>query len=162
MTEQKKPRNTDELIEAILKNKREMSPPDGIDFNFDRVLDAERDYWKIRELSYDFINVIIEKAHVKDGLWKRFKLERSLKDLEEQINHVQACPECKKVMVLAFMAINYINMVPRVVTREDYEKAIKYLAEKNNMTEPEFREWMNKISYKVIKEMNEADKSKTD
>lgn len=160
--EQKNPKSTDDLVEAILRNKREMSPPDGVDVNFDRVLDAERDYWSIRGLAYAFVSVIINNAHINDGLWKRFKLERSLKDLEEQINHVQDCPKCKQVMNQAVMAINYINIIPRIVTREDGEKALKYLAEKNNMSEAEFREWINKASDQIIKEMNDTDKSKTD
>lgn len=162
MAEQKDRQGTAELIEAILRNKREMSHPDSIGFNFDRVIDAERDYWHIRELAYTFVSVIINKAHVSDGLWKRFRLERSLKDLEEQINHAQACPKCKQVMNQAVMAINYINMISRVVTMEDGEKALKHLAEKNNMTEDEFRAWMNKTSDKIIKKMNETDEPKTD
>ena len=162
MTGQNGLKSTDELVEAILRNKREMSPPNGVTFNLDMVIDAERDYWHIRELAYGFIRVIINKAHVRDGLWKRFKLERILKDLEEQINHAQSCSMCKQVMIQAFMAIDYISMIPRIVTREDGEKAIKYLAEKNNMTEAEFREWMDKTSDRIIKEMNEDDKTKTD
>lgn len=166
MTEQTGLKSTGELIEAILKNKREMSLPDGVGIALnsmvDRVIGAERDYWHIRELAYAFVSVIINKAHVADGLWKRSKLVRSLKNLEEEINHAQACPKCKKVMNQAVMAIGYINIIPRIVTREDGEKALKHLAEKNNMTEAEFREWMNKTSDKIIREMNEADKPKTD
>ena len=162
MTEQKGRKSTDELIEAILRNKREMSPPGGVDFNFDRVIDAGKDYWHIRGLAYEFISVIINKAHVDEGLWTRFKLVRSLNDLEKKINHTQTCPKCKQIMNWAVMAINYINIIPRIVTREDGEKAIKYLAEKNNMTEAEFRKWMNETSNRILKEMKEADKPKTD
>lgn len=166
MAEQDGHKSTDELIEAILRNKREMSLPDGVDFNFDRVMDAERDYWHIRKLSWAFVRVILDTAHAGDGLWKRFKLARSLKNMEEEMGHVQVCPKCKEVMHHAAMAMNYvnnyINILPGVVTREDGEKAIKHLAEKNNMTEAEFREWMNKTSDRIMKEMNGADKTKTD
>ena len=163
MSGQKDLKSTDELIEAILRNRREMTLPDNVDFNFDRVIDAERDYWHIRKLAHVFVKeVIINEAHFNDGLWEGFRLERSLKNLEEQISHVQTCPKCKQVMYYAVMAIDYINIIPKVVTREDGEKAIRYLAEKNNMTEAEFREWMDKTSAKIIKEMNETDKTKID
>lgn len=161
MSEQKSRKSIEELIETILRNKIEMTLPDGVvwDSMIDRIIDAERDYWQVRKLAHEFVNVIIEKAHINDGFWKRLKLVRSLKDLEEQINHVQACPECTQVMNQAVMAINYINIIPRIVTREDGEKALKYLAEKNNMTEAEFREWMDKTSKRIIKEMNKTNKT---
>jgi len=76
VADQKDCKSTDELIETILRNKREMSPPDGVDFNFDRVIDAERDYWQIRKLACVFVKeVIINEAHFNDGLWKEICYE---------------------------------------------------------------------------------------
>ena len=51
------------------------------------------------------------------------------------------------------------NTSPRVVSREEGERAIKFLAKQNNMTEAEFREGVNKTGNEIIKKMNEDDKT---
>ncbi len=60
-----------------------------------------------------------------------------------------------------FLGVTYRDQHPPV-SREDAKKAIRYLAEKNNMTEAEFREWMNMTSDGIIREMNKTDKVKSD
>ena len=147
--------------EAIRENQEAVTVPGGVDFNqaLKAMADADKKYWTERELAYGFIRVILDKAHENDGWLEWFKLERSIKGLEAQINHSQGCPKCKRVVEHAVGAIDYINMVPRAVTLEDGEKALRSLAKKNCMSVEDFRAWIDATSDKVIKEMNEGDKT---
>ena len=153
-------RNDNEVLEAIGKSQERMKEPEG--FNFEETLKESLDSFHTeRRLAYEFARVILDTAHLKDGWWSRLKLERSFKGLEDQIDHLQNCPRCKQVMGHAVKAIEYLKIVlsitPMIVTREDAEKAIKCLAEKNKMTEADFRNWMNETGDRVIKEMNKTD-----
>lgn len=117
---------------------------------------ADQDEFRL-ELAYGFARVILGTVHRKDGWWSRLKMERSFKSLEDEINHLHNCPRCKQVIDHAVKAVEYLKIILRVVTREDAEKAIKRLAEKNKMTEEDFRKWIDETVDRVIKEMDKAD-----
>ena len=151
-------RSDEERLESIRRTQEMMKDPEGLDY--EKMIREPWDNYHIeRGLAYGFIRVILDKAHENDGWIEWFKLERSIKDLEAQINHSRGCPKCKRVVERVVGAIDYINMAPRVVTLEDGEKAIRYLAERNNMSVEDFRTWMDATSDKVIKKMNNGDKT---
>lgn len=158
VTDQNEFRNDEEILEAIRKSQERMRGPEGL--NFEEVLgESLNSFHTERELAYGFARVILGTVHREDGWWSRLKMERSFKSLEDEINHLHNCSRCKQAMGHAVKAVEYLKIAPRVVTREDAEKAIKYLAEKNNMTEEDFKKWMDEIGDRVIKEMNAKDKT---
>jgi hypothetical protein len=164
MAEQKGFRSGEERLEAITKNEEIMRASKG--FSLEKMLEVVREYdigYRTRRLlAYGFSRAIIGIAHREDSWWSCLKMKISFKSLKNRINHLQSCPKCKEVIVNVGNVMDYIKIVPGVVSLEDGKKAIRYLAKKNNMTEAEFREWMNTTSGSIIKEMNEADKPKSD
>ena len=154
MPDQNAFKSDEECLEAIRKKQELMREPKG--FNFEQILKESWDsYHTERELAYGFARVIIGTTHRKDGWWSRLKIERSFRNLEDEISHLQSCSRCKRTMMdQAPKAFEYLKIVPRVVTVDDGEKALRSLAKANNMTETEFRQWFDKISKKIIREMN--------
>ena len=158
MTDQNGFRSDEEVLEAIRRTQEMMTDPKGLDYD-KMVRESCNNFHTELELAYGFARVILDTVHRKDSWWSRLKMERSLKNLEDWVNHLHNCPRCKEAISRAVGAIEYLKIPPRIVTIEDGEKALRYLAEKNNMTVDEFRAWMNKTSEEVIRKMNDKDKT---
>ncbi len=154
MAKQNWPRSDKERLESIKEVQKLSKTFDQVDVG-KIVSEAVGDYWTEREVAWGLIGVILNKAHSTDGWIKRFKLEKTTKSLEEKMNHVRTCSKCLLIMAHAKNAIEYILTVPKAVTLQGGEKATRYLARKNKMTEAEFKEWLDKTGQSILKEMNE-------
>lgn len=150
-------KNDAERLEALRKTQERMKGPEGL--NYEEIIRESLDNFHTeRELAYGFARVILGTTHREDNWWSRLKMERSFRSLEDEISHLQSCPRCKLIIMdHAPKAVEYLKIVPgipRVVTLEDAEKALRRLAKINNMTEAELREWFDKIDKKIIREIN--------
>lgn len=155
-------RSDEERLEAIEKSGERMCGPKGVDFDElqKKIMSNCEPIFKA-QIAFDrFLESIIVQGHSLKSFFKWWRLMRSLPSVYLMRQHVQHCEDCKPVLREALRQVEIFSQMtlipPRIVTKEDGERAAEYLAKINGMTKEEFWRWTRNVSDRVIQDMNKA------